>query len=106
MSTPRSFHGNLGRVALRDDLEEILADGDAAVPGLDRLIQVAENRVVLQQMGQRLGVGQIVDRDEIDVRLLLEGRAHDVAADAAEPVDTDLDCHECSNPGQLVGPIN
>ena len=38
------------------------------------------------------GVGEVVDRDEVDV-LVAERRAHDVAADSPEPVDADLHCH-------------
>ena len=47
-----------------------------------------------EQVRERLRVGQIVDRDDVDV--VVHGRAHDVAADAAEPVDPDLDGHRAS----------
>ena len=54
------------------------------------------HRVVLQQVGQRGGVGQIVDGHEVDV-LVLHGGAHDVAADAPEPVDADFHCHRLTS---------
>jgi hypothetical protein len=43
-------------------------------------------------MCKRRGVGEVVDRDEIDV-LVAERGPHDVAADAPEPVDADFHCH-------------
>jgi hypothetical protein len=50
--------------------------------------------IVLQEMGQCLGIREIVDSDDIDVgttRLL--GTAKNVPADPAEPVDSYPDCH-------------
>ena len=35
--------------------------------GLDVGVEVAEDRVVLQQVRQRRGVGEVVDGDEVDV---------------------------------------
>src|SRR4029079_7293471 len=59
---------------------------------LDVRLEVAQNRVVLEQMGEGACVGQVVDRDEVQLARA-ERRAHDVAADAAESVDTDFDGH-------------
>ena len=58
----------------------------------DRHGEVAEHRVVLQQVRERRGVGDVVDRDEVDV-LVAERGAHDVAADPSEPVDAYPDGH-------------
>ena len=82
----------LRRVAERHHLEDIAVDGNAVALHFDLRLQVAEHRVVLQQVRERGGVGQVVHRDEIDV-LVAERRPHDVAADAPEPVDADLHCH-------------
>ena len=41
-----------------------------SAPGGNLVREIAENRVVLQQMGQSLRIRQIVDRDDIDVRIL------------------------------------
>ena len=82
----------LRRIAQRQHLELVAVDRDAVVLGLDVRVQVAEHRVVLQQVRERVRARQIVDRDEVDV-LVAERRAHDVAADAAEPVDADPDSH-------------
>jgi hypothetical protein len=43
-------------------------------------------------MRKRGGVREVVDRDEVDV-LVGERGAHDVAPDAAEPVDANFDGH-------------
>ena len=52
------------------------------VPGIP-----AEDRVVLQQVGEGRGVGDVVDRDDLQVGLT-EGRGpEDVAADPPEAVD-------------------
>jgi hypothetical protein len=45
-------------------------------------------------MRERLRARQVVDRDEVDV-LVAERGAHDIPADAAEPVDPDPYCHRC-----------
>ena len=82
----------LRRILHREDLELVLVDGDPVALGGDVGLEVAEDRVVLQQVGERLGVGQIVDRDDVDAAVV-HGGAHDVAADAAEPVDPDFDGH-------------
>ena len=51
-------------------------------------------RVVLEQVGQRLVVGQVVDADDLDVGARRDDGAEEVAADAAEAVDADADGHE------------
>ena len=53
--------------------------------------------VVLQQMGQRFGIGDVVDADELNLGLLRHGgRAQYVAADSSEPVDPYPHRHDCS----------
>ena len=56
----------LRRVLDRQDLELVLVDRDAVALGRDVRLQVAEDRVVLEQVRERLRVGEIVDRDDID----------------------------------------
>ena len=63
---------------------------------LTSALQVADDRVVLQQVRQRGGVGQVVDGHEVDVVVRHRG-PHDVAADAPEPVDPHSNCH-CRRP--------
>jgi hypothetical protein len=48
---------------------------------------------------ERLGVGEVVDGDEVEVGdALLLGGAEDLAADAAEAVDADADGHRGGSP--------
>ena len=54
----------------------------------------AEDRVVLEQVPERAGVRDVVDGDDLDVRVRLVRRAEDVAADAAEAVDADAYSHD------------
>jgi hypothetical protein len=46
-------------------------------------------------VGVRPGIAEVVQRDDLDLvrPLALVERAHDVAADAAVPIDANLDCH-------------
>jgi hypothetical protein len=67
-------------------------DEDRAVLGTDLGRQVAVDGVVLEQVGQRLGVGQIVDGDDLDVLRFQRG-AEEHATDAPEAVDTNSNAH-------------
>jgi hypothetical protein len=58
----------------------------------DLALEAAEDRVVLEQVGQSGGVGDVVDGHELQGRVAGGGPDH-VAADAPEPVDADLDGH-------------
>src|ERR1700687_4509273 len=80
------FPRQRGRVFFFENLDHFAVDGNAVGSGGDGVGQIAENRVVFQQVSQRLGIGQIVDRHELDV-LVLERGAQDVAADAAKSIN-------------------
>ena len=82
----------LGGIALGIDLDLLAIDGDKVVAGDDFVLQIAQNRVVLEQVCQRCGAGQIVYGDKFDVRVA-KGGAKNVAANAAEAVDANLHCH-------------
>jgi hypothetical protein len=58
-------------------------------------MQGAEHRIVLQQMGQGFGVGQIVDRHEFHV-IPVQTRTNDIAANPAEAIDTYFHSHDFS----------
>ena len=90
------FPIELGRVLLGEHLDVLAVDADEVCAGGNFVGQVAKDGVVLQQMGQRLGVGEIVDRDEFQVRVI-ERRTKNVAADAPEAVDAYFDCHSTSS---------
>ena len=48
---------------------------------------------MLEQQRVHLGIDEVVDRDDLDVRRALDQRLERLAADAAEAVDADTDCH-------------
>ena len=56
--------------------------------------EATEDRVVLEQVREGPGVGEVVDRDEVDVRAGCLRGAEDVAPDPSEAVDADLHSHE------------
>src|ERR1700687_663219 len=57
--------------------------------------QITENGIVLEQVRQRLRVGYIVNRHNLDI-LVTERRAIDIAADTAESVDAYFNGHDSS----------
>jgi hypothetical protein len=84
-----------GRILEGEDLERVAIDGDGVAGGADVRLQVAHDRVVLEQVGERAGICQVIDRDDVDV-VVVHDDAHDVAPDSAEAVDADLDRHEAA----------
>src|SRR5271169_159084 len=83
---------NFDGIFYLENLERLAFDGDRVVRMRDVVGEITENGVVLEQMREGLGVGNVVDRDELDV-FVIERGAHDVASDAAEAVDANLDGH-------------
>ncbi len=84
-------------VALREDLDDLLADLDLAVGGGDVGVEDTEDRVVLEQVREDRDVGQVVDADDLDVEAGGAHGAEEVAADAAEAVDAYANSHVLSN---------
>ena len=77
------------RILLGEHLDLAPVDRERAVAHLDGARERPVDRVVLEQVRERPRVGDVVDRDDLDVRVgLLRGAEH-VAADAAEAVDPD-----------------
>jgi hypothetical protein len=99
-SAPTSPHGQVRRVLLGEGAEGPVADGDVLV-GVGHVAEAAEDRVVLEQVGERLVVGEVVGADDLDVggagRVGGLHGAVEVAADAAEAVDAHADGH-CGAP--------
>ena len=71
----------------------LAVDGDEVGAVGDLVLEVAEDGVVLEQVGQGGRGGEVVDGDEFDVWVADCG-AEDVASDAAEAVDAYLYCHD------------
>ena len=102
-STPRSFHGRLPGSRSARILMVFAADLDAVVGRGDLVGEAAEDRVVLQQVGQRLVVAEVVGGDDLDVGAGGDDGAEEVAADAAEAVDAYANGHgSCSLVRSLV----
>ncbi len=89
---PRSILGILDGV----DLDLFAIDDDGILSGLDGVLVLADlaaertlSGIVLEQMSQHLGAGQIVDRDNLialSVKHLTEGQT----ADTAKTIDSNL----------------
>src|SRR5437667_521428 len=90
--SPIDFVGILGL----ENLEALAFDGDGVIGMRHLVVQNAEDGVVLQKVRESLRVGDVVDGDELDV-LIVERSTHNVATDAAEAVDANLNGHSSSD---------
>ena len=86
--------GQSGGIALGEDLDLSPINHDRAVQRLYRPREAAQDRVVLEQVGEGLRVGQVVDRDELQLGPRRPCRAENVSPDPPETVDADLDSHQ------------
>ena len=82
-----------GGIRLVQDEDLVAVDDEAVVGELEGARVGAEDRVVAQQVRQRVVVGEVVDGDPLDVGLCRLGGAEDVTADAAEAVDSNTYGH-------------
>jgi hypothetical protein len=88
------FPRNKARLLFRRNRDRVAVDDDLPVFDFDRALIGAVGRVVLHQVGVRLRVDEVVDGDDLQlVAMALVDRLDDLAADAAEPVDSDLLAH-------------
>ena len=85
--------GQLGRVALGEDGDPAPRDDEVAFVHLDAAGEAVVDAVVTEQRRERLGVGEIVDRDPVDVVSTLVRGAEGRPTDAAEAVDRNLRAH-------------
>ena len=67
MSTPRSFQGSLAGILLGEHPHRVAVHHDAVGLGVDVARKAAVDRVVLEQVRERLGVGEVVDGDEVEI---------------------------------------
>ena len=88
---PTEAQSSLAGIALGEDFDLLAVDGDEVGAVGDLLLEVAEDGVVLEQVGQGGGGGEVVDGDEFDV-WVADSAAEDVASDAAEAVNAYLYC--------------
>ncbi len=95
---PRQF----GRVALGEDRKAVAVDDQGVAVDFDGSGETAVDRVVLEQVGERRRVGQVVDADDVEVVVFaFEDGAKDEPSDAAKAVDTEFDSHERSEGERL-----
>ena len=82
------------RILLGEDSDLVAVDGDRAVRRRDVALVRAVHRVVLEEVRERLRIGQVVDGDELDVgdTLLLRGAKH-LSSDASKAVDANANRH-------------
>ena len=105
-STPRSPQGSAAGSRSESTFSGVPPTEIVSPLELDLGREAAEDRVVLEQVGERARVGEVVDGDELDVRSRRVRGAEDVAPDASETVDADLHSHEVMPPEfVLVEPI-
>ena len=90
--SPVNFRGILGL----ENLEALPFHGDGIVGVGHLVVEIAENRIVLEKVSECGGVGDVVNGDELDI-FVIQRSAHDIASDAAETVDTYLDGHSSSD---------
>ena len=92
-SAPRSPHGSAP--GSRSARTLISSPSIAMPPSVTSTVPLygPEHRVVLEEVGERLGIGQVVDGDPVDVGARRLRGADDVAADTAEAVDADAYGH-------------
>ncbi len=88
---PTEAQSSLAGIALGEDLDFLAVDGDEVGSVGDLLLEVAEDGVVLEKVGQGGGGGEVVDGYEFDVRVA-DSAAEDVASNAAEAVNAYLYC--------------
>jgi hypothetical protein len=88
---PRQVAG----LAIGQHLELLAVHADDSVAGVYVIRQLAHHRVVLEQVGESLGVGQVVDGDNLDVLVERVDRSPEVAANSAESVHSDAHSHVC-----------
>ena len=95
VSTPRLPQGSLAGIALRQHLDAIAVDDQRIAVDLDLAAERTVHGVVARQMRIDLGVAEIVDRDDLQLRALaaLVQRAQHVAADAAVTIDPHFQRH-------------
>jgi hypothetical protein len=80
----------VGGALHRRDLDLLAVHHDPGGSGLHLGVEDAVHRVVLEQVRQRPGVGEVVDGDELQVLLAsLQRGANHAATDASETVDCD-----------------
>ncbi len=84
--------GQLGRVALGKGLDLFAVDDELALTDLDIGREAAIVRVIFEQIGQHLSVGQVVYGNDLHLfTMVFPDNAIDLPADSPETVDSNFD---------------
>ena len=95
-SAPTPAQSMLGRVALLEDANGLAVHDDRGLVVGDLTGEAAQDRVVLEQVGEGLVVHEVVGGHDLDVGSGRHDGAEEVAADAAKAVDTNANGHCCA----------
>src|SRR5699024_1011165 len=87
--TPRQIR----RVALRERLDGFAVHHQPLVTGADLTGELAQYAVVLQQVGHRVEIAEIVERDHLEIVAAVHRGAEEVAPDPAETIHTYANRH-------------
>ena len=93
------------RVAFRKHLDGAPVDRDAVRSDSNCARKAPEHTVVLEQVGEHLGSGDVVDRDDLELRRAFSGGPEHVASDAAEAVDANFHSHAGQPPAAPISAI-
>ena len=83
---------NFGRVFNRKNLDLLVADANAIAFGLNVFVELPKYGVILQQMGERPGVREVVRGYKFNLGVM-QARADNISPDTAKAVDTYLNWH-------------
>src|SRR5579872_6118588 len=85
---PEVLPWQLRGVAFGDYFDRLAIDSNASAFGADILNEGAMNRIVLQQMSEGRGAGDVVDGHDLERILVMEGGAEKHSANPAETIDS------------------
>ena len=88
-----------GRVLFGEDLDLAPVDDDRGIAGSNVARIVSVRRVMLEEQRVHLGIDEVVDSDDLDVRGTLDEGLERLATDPTEAVDTDAGGHGARPPG-------
>ena len=82
------------RILLGREADSLAVNDEVRAIDLDVVLEDAVHGIVLQHVGEVVGIEQVIDAHDLDVvREVFNSRAENHAADAAEAVDANLDSH-------------
>jgi hypothetical protein len=82
-----------GRVLDRAQADLLAIDDQVVAGDRNLALETAMHGVVLEQIGEVVGFQQVVDRNDLDFRKILDCGTEHHAPDATESIDTDTNCH-------------